>query len=122
MTRKANMLAAHSPDRSGVRAGNQPGTLLPTSKRGDFARSPCPLTTPEPPNTVDILSRLLFPGQQDAPPPNAENPANVYPLLQRVSDLSAAELADFLCLADAHHVTVRALEALGKVCVRVSGP
>jgi hypothetical protein len=24
---------------------------------------------------VDILSRLLFPGQQDAPPPNAENQA-----------------------------------------------
>ena len=70
---------------------------------------------------VDILSRLLFPGQQDALPPDAENPANVYPLLQRVSDLSAVELADFLCLADAHHVTVRALEALGRSASAVPG-
>ena len=70
---------------------------------------------------VDILSRLLFPGQQDGPPPTAENPANVYPLLQRVSDLSAVELADFLCLADAHHVTVRALEALGRSAAAVPG-
>ena len=69
---------------------------------------------------MDILSRLLFPGP-DAPPPNAESQANVYPLLQRVSDLSAAELADFMCLADAHHVTVRALEGLGKSASNFSG-
>ena len=53
--------------------------------------------------------------------PDAENSANVYPLLQRVSDLSAVELADFLCLADAHHVTVRALEALGRSASTVPG-
>ncbi len=70
---------------------------------------------------VDILSRLLFPGKQDVPPPDPDNPANVYPLLQRVSDLTAAELADFLCLADAHHVTVRALEALGKAASAFPG-
>ncbi|MGZ4731646.1 MAG: nucleotidyltransferase family protein [Terriglobales bacterium] len=61
---------------------------------------------------VDILSRLVFRGQHDDHGPCPENAANLYPLLQRVSDLSAVELADFLCLADAHHVTVRALEAL----------
>lgn len=74
----------------------------------------------DPPRTaqyVDILSSLLFRGQACDSAAPAENPAKIYhetiyPELNRLSALNDLELADFLGVADAHHVTVRALQAL----------
>lgn len=54
---------------------------------------------------IDILSSLLF------RPAGGEASAIE---LKRVSELNQRELGDFLHLADAHHVTVRALQVLEK--------
>ncbi|MGH9503232.1 MAG: nucleotidyltransferase family protein [Terriglobales bacterium] len=61
---------------------------------------------------VDILSSLLFPEPMGGSAKRPDDWARIGRQEQRISELSEQELADFLSLADAHHVTVRALQAL----------
>lgn len=70
---------------------------------------------------VDILSSLVFRGQAGHAAAPPVDPAANYPDLMRVSELGEAELADFLHLADSHHVTVRALQALERSAGALSG-
>lgn len=66
---------------------------------------------------IDILSSLVFRGHACPAAPPATN----FPDVKRVSEFSPAELGEFLRLADAHHVTVRALQALMKSASALSG-
>jgi len=66
----------------------------------------------------DLLSSLILPGI------GAEaslNPESVERDLQRVSELSEQGLTDFLGLADANHVLVRALEVLQRSAAAIPG-
>jgi hypothetical protein len=63
---------------------------------------------------VAALSRLLLRGHQDGPATSSDD-------LQLIEDLNEREFEDFLSLANAHHVTVRALKTLDRVAATNSG-
>src|SRR5258705_12920840 len=61
---------------------------------------------------LEILSRMMFRGYStgfQTPAPNLEA---VYPDVEYISTLNDVELADFLRVADIHHVSVRALQVV----------
>src|SRR6266550_8673136 len=61
---------------------------------------------------LEILSRLMFSDYSagfQTPAPNLEA---VYPDVEYISTLNDVELADFLRVADIHHVSVRALKVV----------
>ncbi|OLB84580.1 MAG: hypothetical protein AUI17_07010 [Acidobacteriales bacterium 13_2_20CM_2_55_5] len=70
---------------------------------------------------LEILSRLMFRGYStgfQTPAPNLEA---VYPDVEYISTLNDIELADFLRVADIHHVTVRALQVVGNAASTITG-
>src|SRR5438309_4574695 len=71
---------------------------------------------------LEILSRLMFRGYStgfQTPAPNLEA---VYPDVEYISTLNDIELADFLRVADIHHVTVRALQVVGNAASTLGHP
>src|SRR5215813_10648565 len=61
---------------------------------------------------MSALSRLVFQGYAGDFASPAANLEPLYSDLHYVSSLSESDLADFLRLAEIHHVTVRALQVL----------
>jgi hypothetical protein len=70
---------------------------------------------------LEILSRLMFRGYSTGfqTPPNLEA---VYPDVEYISTLNDIELADFLRVADRHHVTVRALQVVANAANTLGHP
>jgi len=71
---------------------------------------------------LEILSRLMFRGYSigfQTPAPNLEA---VYPDVEYISTLNDIELADFLRVADIHHVTVRALQVVANAASTLGHP
>ncbi len=71
---------------------------------------------------LEILSRLMFRGYStgfQTPAPNVEA---VYPDVEYISTLNVIELADFLRVADRHHVTVRALQVVANAANNLGHP
>jgi Uncharacterised nucleotidyltransferase len=79
-----------------------------------------PTETSQTAQYVDILSSLIFRRKGTGSTDSGDLAADDRDL-QRVSDFNERALADFLHLADAHHVTVRALEVLEKSASGSSG-
>ncbi|MDP9162399.1 MAG: nucleotidyltransferase family protein [Acidobacteriota bacterium] len=66
---------------------------------------------------MDVLSRLVVLGYSGDYTQPQTDLAKIYPDLEFVSQLSDSELAEFLKLADTHHVTVRALQVLENAAI-----
>ncbi|HEX3353037.1 MAG TPA: nucleotidyltransferase family protein [Terriglobales bacterium] len=80
-----------------------------------------PLTLPRNAQYVATLSSLVFRGSGDESTSSAPDLTRVYPDVAYVSALGEAELKEFLRLADAHHVTVRALQTLDQAAATLRG-
>lgn len=70
---------------------------------------------------VDILSSLVFRARISENQAEPADPTAVQPDLMRVCQLNQIDLGVFLSLADAHHVTVRALQGLQNSAASLSG-
>lgn len=80
-----------------------------------------PSTLPRTAQYVATLSSLVFRGSGDKSTSSGADLTSVYPDVAYVSALGAAELQEFLRLADAHHVTVRALQTLDQSAATLPG-
>ena len=71
---------------------------------------------------LEILSRLMFRGYSNGFQTLAPNLEAVYPDVEYISTLNDVELADFLRVADIHHVSVRALQVVANAAGTLGHP